>query len=232
MTQPNDDRQLSVDAHEEIRQHNDYARATFSQFVTWWAFFVTSNLTVATLLLQFGNQLQTYLLIAWVVFFLDVVGASFCLLVSLTLVQINDRIIEIASRRSPDQSPLGNPARIQAMFSKAIKWWSEPTRTASEYNSPVPLSFYLWCTMPTILSCLLVSFAWFYWIFVESSVGVRRLIAAVLTLCVCGVWLFLMLREKQSTGSPAELAEEPSGPIEQGPPVEEMDNLPTDESPD
>ncbi len=154
------------DRREEIKQLNDYARATFSQFATWWAFFVGKNLVAGTFL-SGDETSKIYVLIAFIVCLLDAIGAGFCLIVSIRLLQIDDRITELAAGRSPAESELGNPSMSSAKcWGRLVRellrrWLSQPNRTLTEYNSPVPLSFYLWCTIPSIFNCLLVALVWF-----------------------------------------------------------------------
>ncbi|RCS40751.1 hypothetical protein DTL42_25655 [Bremerella cremea] len=156
---------LKEELREEAKELNTYARDIFSIFARWWAFFIAANLTAGAFL-GGEDRPESYLLIGRLIFFFDLFGAGFCLIASVRLVQINDRIVEIASRRRPEDSPLGNPSMssfwtcFKMVYQLFAQWLWQPKRTRHEYNSPLPISFYLWCTLPTMFCCLLVAFLW------------------------------------------------------------------------
>ena len=146
---------------EEIKQLNDYARATFAQYAAWWAFFIAQNLVAAAFLSDKNNRPDNYVELAVVVAVLDAVGAMYCMIVSMRLTQIDERIQEIATQTPPDESPIGNPMRPRKLFRHVFKRLrKQPTRTLDSYNSPVPLNFYLWCTVPTSVMCIFVTCVW------------------------------------------------------------------------
>ena len=136
----------------ELNQLNDYARSIFGIFANWWAFFIAQNLVAGGFVigkLDGPEDWSHRALITIAIVVLNLLGSGFALLVSLRLVIINDRIVEICESRPPDKSPLGNPVSVWRTVRQMVANLKQESRRISHRPlSPIPLRFYLWCTLP------------------------------------------------------------------------------------
>lgn len=151
---------MPVDQSDEYKELNNYAREVFGKFSAWWIFFITQNLVAAGLIGRFlmGEEHDVIqYLITWVTIFVDAAGVGYGILVSLRLVQIDDRLVEICRGRSV----LGNPHSVPRLFKQLVrKSRAEPRRPRKGPTSPLPLRFYLLCTLPVSVAATCVTAAW------------------------------------------------------------------------
>ncbi|MEW4569467.1 hypothetical protein AB1L88_16500 [Tautonia sp. JC769] len=169
MNQCESPRDLSSDKRgalaEELKNHIEYSRRLFSIFVTWWTFVCTTNIAALGAVLATPDVHKG---VAPAIAFFDLLGTGFCLLISMRFVQIQDRVTKVlhAQFGPTNTPPLGpNLPRTPTVsdLARGIVRGLAPEQTGEplEPHSPIPLSFYLWCTVPVmILGCPIIAGLW------------------------------------------------------------------------
>lgn len=164
-----EDRQIAEELANDLRREQDelnsFARHVFSKFVTWWQFFIGSHIVLLAAFQELPALGRLLGILAPVIALFAWLGNVYCFVACCRYVQISSRYNDIL-RFLYGPELIGDwllpvPLTVKAM--RAMIWknlFREPTYNHTAPNSPIPLRYYLLCSVAVMPICTMLGILW------------------------------------------------------------------------